>query len=335
MLFKTRNVVPVFSHKTSTVLLCSSAIVVFLLALYGSVASSRLTAANHGGDGGDLLAAILLYGVPHPTGYPIYLLIGELFQKVPLGSPYLKGTLVSIFAAAFCGRPGLPGNCLAQVPVYQDDCPGGCGHRPVARDGVHFLVPGGHCRSVRPAGVFRSLRRDVVADHPLRRYSRKKDAVLSLLACLAGLGLGNHLTIILIIPAFLFALLVAKRAGFPAKCLARYLILSGLGLVSYLYLPFLARNYPTIDWGNPQDVQGLAWLVSGSYTVGHFFTSRRPIHPACGGVLGLFIAGFWHPGAVCRNCRGGTQFFMETTAPGGVCLGLFVCCCLFDWICDQ
>jgi len=47
----------------------------FAFLLYLSTAAPGLTWANYGADGGDLLAAAVSNGVPHPTGYPLYTLL--------------------------------------------------------------------------------------------------------------------------------------------------------------------------------------------------------------------------------------------------------------------
>jgi hypothetical protein len=57
-----------------------------LLAIYSSTLAPGLTWANSGSDGGDLIAAAATGGVPHPTGYPLYLLLARLFQILPVGS---------------------------------------------------------------------------------------------------------------------------------------------------------------------------------------------------------------------------------------------------------
>ena len=62
--------------------------------------SQRLTWANFGNDGGDFLAAILTAGIPHPTGYPTFTVLGILLQKVPIGDPYFRVALLSWLPAA-------------------------------------------------------------------------------------------------------------------------------------------------------------------------------------------------------------------------------------------
>ena len=53
----------------------------FLIALtvYLLTAAAGLTWSFGGEDGGDLATAMARFGVPHPTGYPLYLLLGRVF----------------------------------------------------------------------------------------------------------------------------------------------------------------------------------------------------------------------------------------------------------------
>jgi len=89
------------SHFTSRALLAVCLLVVALVFFTAlSLAASEPTQANYGVDGGDLLAAVLTNGVPHPTGYPTYMLLGNLFQRIPLGTPYFRGTLLSALPSA-------------------------------------------------------------------------------------------------------------------------------------------------------------------------------------------------------------------------------------------
>src|SRR4030065_1394574 len=68
--------------------------------LYLSIAPTRLSNANFGSDGGDLLAAVLTQGIPHPSGYPTYTLLGQLFQYLPFSTAVFRGVLGSLTPAA-------------------------------------------------------------------------------------------------------------------------------------------------------------------------------------------------------------------------------------------
>src|SRR4051812_29274974 len=52
------------------------------------------------GDSGELAAAVHVLGIPHPPGYPLYVLLGKLFSVlVPIGKPALRLNLFSAVCA--------------------------------------------------------------------------------------------------------------------------------------------------------------------------------------------------------------------------------------------
>src|SRR5438876_2633264 len=57
------------------------------------------------GDSGELVTAVHLLGIPHPTGYPLYVLLGKLWTLLlPAGSIAWRMSLFSAgCAAAACG----------------------------------------------------------------------------------------------------------------------------------------------------------------------------------------------------------------------------------------
>ena len=74
---------------------------VLLLVIYIRTLAPGLTWANGGSDGGDLIAAAATRGIPHPTGYPLYLLLARLFQLLPVGSLAYRTNLMSaVFTTA-------------------------------------------------------------------------------------------------------------------------------------------------------------------------------------------------------------------------------------------
>ena len=53
------------------------------------------------GDSGELVAAVHTLGIPHPSGYPLYVLLGKLWTVlVPVGSIAFRMSLFSAFCAA-------------------------------------------------------------------------------------------------------------------------------------------------------------------------------------------------------------------------------------------
>ncbi|MCK4831823.1 MAG: DUF2723 domain-containing protein, partial [Anaerolineales bacterium] len=73
-----------------------------VLIVYLSTLAPTITWEHHGTDGGDLIAASQVLGVPHPPGYPLYVVVGHLLSRLPLpgGNLALRFNLLSAFSAA-------------------------------------------------------------------------------------------------------------------------------------------------------------------------------------------------------------------------------------------
>ncbi|MCK4472650.1 MAG: DUF2723 domain-containing protein, partial [Anaerolineae bacterium] len=71
-----------------------------LLVVYGATMAPTLTWAHYGADGGDLVTAVARGSIPHPPGSPTYLLLGELFIRLPWGEPAWRLNLMSAVLAA-------------------------------------------------------------------------------------------------------------------------------------------------------------------------------------------------------------------------------------------
>ena len=73
-----------------------AAVAVFVFAVYAWGACRTI----YVGDSGELVAAVHVLGIPHPSGYPLYVLLGKLWTVLlPVGSVAYR---MSLFSAA-CG----------------------------------------------------------------------------------------------------------------------------------------------------------------------------------------------------------------------------------------
>ncbi|HET7011755.1 MAG TPA: DUF2723 domain-containing protein, partial [Anaerolineales bacterium] len=82
------------------------------------------------------------------------------------------------------------------------------------------------------------------------------------LALGAGIGLGNHLTFLLMAPPLALALAARWRSG-ERRRVAKIAFAFASGAVVYALLPLLARSHPPVNWGDASTANGLWWLVSG------------------------------------------------------------------------
>ncbi len=134
---------------------------------------------------------------------------------------------------------------------------------------------------------------------------------LSLAAFLLGLGFSNHLTTMLMLPAFLFFFLKPPGARFSFNANKRkdfllILVLFVIGFSLYLYLPIRSACLPVQNWGwthrglekffyHIQGKQYQVWMFSGWTTFFNNFLIFVKLVPSQLGWLGLIpmFAGFW------------------------------------------
>lgn len=227
--------------------------------LYASTAAPWLSWANGGADGGDLIAATMNWGVPHPSGYPTYCLLARLYALLPLGSIARRFNLFSATMAA-----------AAIVLIYLSTLRVLCraSGQVTWPDVIISLISALAC-AAGPTLWSQAIIAEVYALHTfffaLCLYLGLRSDILSrsrywgALGLAVGLGLGVHLTLLLMLPGL--ALLVWRRTSWR-RLLA---LASGalLGLAVYAYLPLAASGDPPINWGNPRSWSGFWWVLSG------------------------------------------------------------------------
>lgn len=250
-----------FSQFTVSFIVC---LVVILICF--PILPSDYTSANNGADGGDLLSAVLTDGIPHPTGYPTYLLFGKLFQLIPFGTPYYKGALLSLLFSSFAAgllsfyfylAHGNEKNKAASL-IAAFTVGIALGTTPLFwSQGVIVEVYGLHsffmaCIFIWLLQIMRGLGTD------------RNDVILSILSFIIGLSTGNHIMVILMTPLVLFAYVSVYRNGNSTRKLLKYTgLIASAAVLVYSILPLRAEQFPPINWGNPQTLEGFFWLISG------------------------------------------------------------------------
>ncbi len=270
-------------------------------AVYLMTLAPSLTTANHGTDGGDLIAAASSLGVPHPTGYPTYTMLAWLFTRLPVGTIAYRVNLLSAVCAAlavgvfYCAvRRALPKESSLVVPALTALTLAFCSllwSQAVIAEVYALLM----------------LFAAVLLWCLVRWRDAKQDRYLWLAAFTLGLALGNHLTILFWAPAALIMLWPERRQWMRVKTLLPAAALLVVGLSVYAYLPLAARHDPPVNWGNPQTWRGFAWVVSGKQYQRFAFALPRPEIPGRTAAWAeLFIDQFgWWDLAISRIGRWG------------------------------
>jgi len=236
------------------------------LALYGAGASRGLAIL----DSGEFLGVAATLGVAHPTGYPLYALLGQLATLVPWGD---KAFLINLLSAASgAGAAFFVALAAAELSRQLE------------------LGPAARAAAVAAAGILALASRtlwsvstlaEVYALNALfwaallwaalrlRRTGAARE--LYVLALLAGLALANHATIALFLPA---AAVIAWPGRGRARELARALPLAAAvflaALSVNLYTPLRAAQGPLFNWDDPSTLDTFYAHVAGAQYRGHF-----------------------------------------------------------------
>jgi len=248
--------------------------------VYLDTLAPSITWRHDGADGGDLIAAAYTLGIPHPTGYPLYVLLARLFTFLPWGDIAYRVNLMSaFFAAATIPLVYLASSILLAPTVEMGEWPAlstaeGWSDRtaaPVASmtAALAFAFSPVFWSQAVIAEVY-TLNAFFVAlmiylllhCDRTRTFSNGPRFFYSL-AFFYGSSLGNHLSMLFLLPAGLFLALRGEcRRFLKPKTLVAASAFFLLGLSVYLYLPLRAAQHPPINWGDPHTGLGFIWLVS-------------------------------------------------------------------------
>ncbi|MGB5050212.1 MAG: DUF2723 domain-containing protein [Caldilineaceae bacterium] len=232
--------------------------------LYGYTAAPGLTWANYGADGGDLLAAALANGTPHPTGYPLYTLLLQgwlalLNICLPGSDLAWRGNLFSALAASL--SVGLTVHVVRHL-------------WPRRETSLLPALVAAAAWMTAPLLWGQAIITEVYALHGLLCIGffwatvvyrpRQPETRGLLLGALLGLGAAHHVTIGLLVPGVLYWLWRAEEQ--PMRRPRFWLLLAaGLlpGLLLYSRFTLTAPGAP-VNWAGDGSAQDIWWLVSGA-----------------------------------------------------------------------
>ena len=218
---------------------------VCLLALY----SATLAPSIMGGDSGDLTAAALTGGVPHPPGYPLFALLARLFAALPLGHSaawrvnLLSATSTAAAAALVC----------AMVSLWTREVTAGL--VAAALFGTNSVV-WLHATSAEVFGLNAMLVALAFLLWLCVEHTQARRFVFALcFAC--GLAMCNHHTFVFVgLPLVLRSFWVARR-GLGVLGMALACVVGLLGLLPYAYLMLASASSAAVSWGDQTSIDGL------------------------------------------------------------------------------
>ena len=230
------------------------ALAVYLLTLAPTVTT---------GDSGELVTAAATLSLAHPTGYPLYLLLGHgMIRLFGFLSPALAMNLFSALAAV--------GACLVTRRLAQTLT----GDRiAAAGTALLFAFSQSLWAQATAARVYTlGALLLALALLELARLQQKSGGSLGRAWLWFGLGMANHTVTIVLAPLLLIESF-RSAPDWTSRLKAASLCLPGLAL--YAYIPIAASLDPVQSWGDPS-----AWERLVAYLSRESFWSKRYVDEA-------------------------------------------------------
>ncbi len=228
-------------------------------------------------DSGEFIATAYNSGIPHPTGFPLYMLLAKLFLLGVHGtSAALRMNLLSALFSTACLA------CLYLLLIKhgfrskKDSTPQDgnlSGTSLIAALGGTLLTGIGltwwsqsvitevYTMNLLAMGLFLFILMEWLESQKARKAS-----LFYLLCLITGLGLAIHTEMLLVIPPFLLGLVLSKTLP-NQKPWSQFILGIGfiiLGLSIYLYIPIRIADSATLAWGHPETFLPLKGFLTQS-----------------------------------------------------------------------
>lgn len=223
-------------------------------------------------DSGELATVPFVLGIAHPTGYPLWSLIARLFTSLPIAAEEI--VRLNIFCAL---ATSLAVVCFYYVMLFALRV------GEARREASEIRIPAvfaslalafsqtfwEQSTSVEVYGLHLLLLAATLLFFLRAVFAFMTSSVIDtrrwwLFAFVLGLSFTNHMTTILLAPAFLFLYFSAFRLTKEGvRLIASMVIPFLLGLTVYLYFPVRGSEHPILNWGHPSTLERILWHVSG------------------------------------------------------------------------
>ena len=251
--------------------------IVLLLTIYCLSLSPSLAWAHHGADGGDLVTAVARGSIPHPPGFPAYLLLGELFIRLPWGEPAWRLNLMSAVLAAGAGGLTVVATWLLLRKHLWDKADAA---HPSASCPTLVALAAGLSLGLAPLLWSQALITEVYA--PAAFFAALvvvfalQGGPAWLLGLAWGVGMGVHPTLLFLAPLVIWgawgvALLPMGGIWGGLRRLVQAGLLALLGLGAMYGPVLLARGSTPSPWADVSTPAGWWALVSGQLYRGYLF----------------------------------------------------------------
>jgi hypothetical protein len=257
---------------TAASLVAAGAVSAVALAVYLSTLTPGVTFI----DSGELATVASTLGIAHPTGYPLFTLVGWLFSKIPVAQEQI--VRLNIMAAVFCAAGIfffvlLLDLLLDRISRRKGEGSIDAGLRLPAAAGAGLLLAfsetyWSQALAVEVYSLHLLLLALVLLTFCQAAFGEEGADMTEhrwlLFAFLLGLSFTNHMTTILLAPGLLYLYFWTQGWGKASWFrVLRMAVPFAAALSLYIYLPVRAAQSPLLDWGYPATLERFLWHVSG------------------------------------------------------------------------
>lgn len=213
-----------------------------------------LSPSVHTGDSGELIVSAWSLGIAHNPGYPVYSLLGRALGFCGLGNPAFRVNLLSALSVALASVFAF----LALFKLF---------------DRILVAATGSVLLPLSTTVWWQATDAEVYAlyllslsvlAYILTMFHVEHDVRwLYCASFILGLSLGNHVSLVMMLPAIL-CLLWGDRSLCNLRVVFVCLLLITLGLCSYVYLPVRASTNPAINWSDPDDIGAFLYHIGAA-----------------------------------------------------------------------
>ncbi|MCX7877481.1 MAG: DUF2723 domain-containing protein [Ignavibacteria bacterium] len=273
-----------------TALLCASlSFVVYILTLAPTVWFI---------DSGELSAVASTLGIAHPTGYPLFTIVGHIFTLLPFSaSEVYKLNLMSAF---FSSLAVFMFYHLVYFIIQRIDSELTEKRKHKSTNSYVLKITAASSSLILAWSLTFWNSANSVEVYPMHsffiitlsyvflraifydednHFSEPKNKFYIIFAFLLGLSFTNHLTTILLAPACLTLFFVAnsnnRRRLYRLLGLMTICFIAGLSV--YIYLPLRMQASPDFMWGSPHNLERFIWHVTGKQFSVWIFSAKGSI----------------------------------------------------------
>ncbi len=244
-------------------------------------------------DAGELATVQATLGIAHPTGYPLFTVVGYILSLILF--PFSKIVALNLLAAFYVAGSIYFVTASSYLILNHLEFPKP--KKKKSKETNKFLlseeskilisVVTGLCAAFSETIWFQSTSVEVYSLHlilitaityfVLKVFYYEDKKYWYVISVLLALSFANHMTTILIIPALTFIFFKVnglKKSSFvlSGKMLALFF---PIVIILYLYLPIRAMTDPILNWGNPIDFEHFFRHFTGKQYQVWFFSSTE------------------------------------------------------------